>query len=174
MRYYVQIDGREEQIDVERQRDELVIEHQGAQFHVQAACIEPGSRYSFLVDGKSLDVIVAADGTLMTLIVNGRGHRLQVEDERERAARRISSSKSASSRQVVKSPMPGVVRAIQVEEGQLVKKGTPLVVLEAMKMENEIAAEAEGAIEKVHVAPGVTVNQGDPLVQIGPARSSTP
>jgi biotin carboxyl carrier protein len=169
MRYYVHIDGREEQVDIVPRRDEIVAEHGGDRFHVHSACIERGSRYSLLVEGKSLDVIVASDGTGMTLIVNGRSHRVLVEDERERAARRISSSKSASGHQAVKSPMPGVVRAVNVAEGQVVKKGAALLVLEAMKMENEIAAEMDGAIEKVHVTPGMAVNQGDALVQMGPA-----
>jgi biotin carboxyl carrier protein len=174
MRYYVQIDGREEQVEIARQRDDIVADHAGERFHVRAACIEQGTRYSLLVQGRSLDVIVAHDGDLMTLIVNGRGHRVRVEDERERAARRISSSKSAGGHHVVKSPMPGVVRAVQAVEGQIVKKGTALLVLEAMKMENEIAAETDGAIERVHVAPGMAVNQGDALVQIGPPPQGGP
>ena len=116
--------------------------------------LEPGAEYTF----EHVLLVEKADGGVLTLIVNGRGHRLRVEDERERAARRISSSRSASSHRTVKSPMPGIVRAIQVAEGQLVKKGAALLVLEAMKMENEIAAEADGVIEKMHVAPGVAVN----------------
>jgi biotin carboxyl carrier protein len=65
--------------------------------------------------------------------------------------------------------MPGIVRRVQVKQGDHVKKGDPLAILEAMKMENEITAEADGIIRTVQVTEGMTVNGGDALVVIGPA-----
>lgn len=67
----------------------------------------------------------------------------------------------------VKAPLPGVVTAIPVKVGQAVKKGDTVLVLEAMKMENNITAEADGTVTGVCVAPGDSVMEGTVLLTIG-------
>ena len=67
----------------------------------------------------------------------------------------------------VKAPLPGVVTAIPVKAGQAVKKGDTVLVLEAMKMENNITAEADGTVTGVCVAPGDSVMEGTVLLTIG-------
>ncbi len=67
----------------------------------------------------------------------------------------------------VKAPLPGVVTAIPVKVGQVVKKGDTVLVLEAMKMENNITAEADGTVTGVCVAPGDSVMEGTVLLTIG-------
>lgn len=66
----------------------------------------------------------------------------------------------------VKSPMPGTILGIKVAPGQAVKKGQVLVILEAMKMENEICATGDGTVAAVRVQVGQSVNTGDPLVDM--------
>ncbi len=67
----------------------------------------------------------------------------------------------------VKAPLPGVVVKVPVTAGQAVKKGETVVVLEAMKMENNITAEADGTVTGICVAPGDSVMEGTTLVTIG-------
>lgn len=67
----------------------------------------------------------------------------------------------------ISSPMPGTILDVKVKQGQAVKKGDVLVILEAMKMENEIMAPCDGTIQQVVVSNGATVNSGDPLIVIG-------
>ena len=62
--------------------------------------------------------------------------------------------------------MPGIVREVLVVPGQRVVRGTPLLILEAMKMQNEVRAEASGIVEAVHVTPGMAVAKGDRLVEM--------
>jgi glutaconyl-CoA/methylmalonyl-CoA decarboxylase subunit gamma len=66
----------------------------------------------------------------------------------------------------VKAPMPGTVLSFCVDEGQAVKSGDVILILEAMKMENEIVASADGTIAALRVAPGAAVNTGDALVDL--------
>jgi glutaconyl-CoA decarboxylase len=66
----------------------------------------------------------------------------------------------------VKAPMPGTVLGVKVSAGQLVKRGDVLLILEAMKMENEICAQGDGTVTQVRVQAGTTVNTGDPMIDI--------
>lgn len=67
----------------------------------------------------------------------------------------------------VRAPMPGRVVAVIVEEGDRVDLGAPLLILEAMKMQNEIPAPLEGVVQEVRVAPGAAVGREDLLLVIG-------
>lgn len=69
--------------------------------------------------------------------------------------------------EVVPAPLPGAVVAIKVAAGDSVKKGQVLVVIEAMKMENEVMAPRDGVVAQVITAKGASVNSGDPLVTLG-------
>lgn len=66
----------------------------------------------------------------------------------------------------IKAPMPGNINAVKVASGQAVKKGDVLIILEAMKMENEIVADKDGKVGQVFVQKGATVDTGAPLVEI--------
>lgn len=68
--------------------------------------------------------------------------------------------------QIIKSPMPGTILKINVRSGDAVKKGQTLLILEAMKMENEISAPCDGIVASINVSQGVSVNTGDVLVSL--------
>lgn len=84
----------------------------------------------------------------------------------EAPAAPVPSAKAAAGGQTISAPMPGTINAIQVTLGQTVKEGDVLFVLEAMKMENEIAAPCAGTVANVYVNKGDTVSAGAPVVQI--------
>lgn len=67
----------------------------------------------------------------------------------------------------VKAPMPGKILSVAVSEGQAVKKGDTLLVLEAMKMQNEIAAPADGTVKQIRVAANQTVSTGEDMIVLG-------
>lgn len=96
----------------------------------------------------------------------------EVQDERARHIRELTGQAAGARRGgVVSAPMPGLVLRVNVEVGQSVDEGAGLVVLEAMKMENEIRAPSAGEITEICVEPGEAVEKGVPLVEIGPAPS---
>ena len=100
------------------------------------------------------------------------GERLEVEvlDERTRHIRSLTGgSDRARGPAVLKAPMPGLVVRVHAEAGQAVAAGASLVVLEAMKMENELRAAAPGRVRTVRVAAGAAVEKGEVLVEFEPA-----
>jgi glutaconyl-CoA/methylmalonyl-CoA decarboxylase subunit gamma len=97
--------------------------------------------------------------------VHGEVHRIRVEEE-TRYLIRTRGGTAAANGQVLKAPMPGRVVLIEVAVGQRVSRGDGLVILEAMKMENEFRASGEGTVKEIRVQPGQAVNPGDVLIVI--------
>jgi len=92
-----------------------------------------------------------------------------VEDERARRLRDVSGGRARTlSGGVVVAPMPGLVLRVEVQQGQQIGPGTGVVVLEAMKMENEISAVSGGVVTKIHVKAGQAVEKGARLVEVSP------
>ncbi len=99
--------------------------------------------------------------------LNVSGHRLEAEvvDERTRAIRELTGAGAAASGpKPIAAPMPGLVVKVDVSEGDAVEPGQGVVIVEAMKMENELKAEAEGVVARIHVSAGDTVTKGQVLV----------
>ena len=125
--------------------------------------------YSLLINNKSYEVLVEhVDGQYQVLI-DGVVYPVSVTDER---AKRLAEAAGAtfgagSGDAIVKSPMPGLIVATPVKVGDVVKKGQVVIVLESMKMENELKAPREGTVKDVKVQPRQAVEQGQPLVTIG-------
>ena len=97
------------------------------------------------------------------------GHRFEVEalDERTRAIRALSGVSDAPSGPApLLAPMPGLIVRVHVGVGDRVQPGAPLVVMEAMKMENELRAQAAGTVRAVHAAPGTAVEKGALLIEL--------
>lgn len=98
--------------------------------------------------------------------LGGREFHLEVEDERARAIRELTGGAGArASSPELRAPMPGLVVKVLVEPGQRVEPGTGLVVVEAMKMENELRSEGAGVVAGIEVGPGQTVNRDDVLIR---------
>lgn len=95
------------------------------------------------------------------------GARPLVEKERAQPPARTEAQPAAAAAGTVTAPLPGVALEVKVAVGDRVSAGDVLVILEAMKMENEVVAREAGVVQSVHVVPGASVASGDPLVTIG-------
>jgi len=140
---------------------------------------EPITAHLEEVDGTPI-FLLNAGGTLHRLAVRrgeGRGqysiwsdaHRFQAEalDERRRAIRDMAGAAAvASGPAPLVAPMPGLIVRINVQPGDVVQPGQPLVVMEAMKMENELRSASAGVVKKVVVQPGAVVEKGTVLVEL--------
>jgi len=108
-----------------------------------------------------------ARGREVQLSIQGREYVVAVDDARSLLMRSYLSKGQASSGAVtIRAPMPGLIVRVEVQTGQKIQAGAGLVVLEAMKMENEIRALAPGKVAAVHVSAGKAVEKGQPLVAI--------
>lgn len=130
----------------------------GSQVSARNASYEDG-RLSVLLDGqkRNASILATADGVL-TVWTEGREHRFMLDDP----ATRIAKAEAGSGR--LSAPMPGTLVRVMVEEGQTVTRGTPLLVVEAMKMEHTITAPADGTITALPRTAGDQVFEGEPLV----------
>ena len=107
------------------------------------------------------------DEKIFELKVNGNNYSVQLKDQYDELLHRLGMD-AASSKKIndLKAPMPGLVTAICVDEGQAVKKGDVLVTLEAMKMENTLKAVADAVVKKVAVKKGSAVEKNEILIYL--------
>ena len=120
----------------------------------------PG-HYSLLVDGRSYEVFVGEEKKGFSVEING--HLIPVRPEGP-AGKRPAEEEGGPA--VLVSPMPGRVIGVKISPGDTVKAGQGLLVVEAMKMENELAAPKSGKVTKIAVKVGDTVEAGQELVRI--------
>lgn len=138
------IDGRNDGLDVKR--------------------IAPGE-FSVIAGTRHVKVVVAAESGGFDVIAGDFRGRVTVESERDRLLGRYARSTAVSSTRLeVHAPMPAMVVRLDVRVGDEVVPGQPLVVLEAMKMENEILAHASGRVKTIHAIAGKPVEKGELLL----------
>lgn len=161
MKYTVESGDRLVNIEVNGEGEDLSLgegdESQSVRFRIigDRAVLHLGNR---TIEGY---VSVTEDG--YNVVLDGRTYSLTVADAKARALAG-SAAKQAKTGGTVKAPMPGLVKAINVAVGDTVEKGTSLIILEAMKMENELTAPGPGTVKDVKVAAGAVVDQGAVLV----------
>ncbi|MFN8523026.1 MAG: biotin/lipoyl-containing protein [Chloroflexota bacterium] len=167
-RYLVTVGGAEHAIEVvEDASGTFVRVNDGERLPIEVLGGHGATEISARVGRRILRALVRGEGDRHTVVVDGRAHEVSVQDER--AARLAAASRAArpgGAGETVKAPMPGLVVRVSVEVGQVVERGARLVVLQAMKMENELTASHGGTVRGVNVQPGQTVEQGQALVTL--------
>ena len=154
MRYEVVVGERTVQVEIAPDGGLLVDDRAVA---LETAPLADGS-WSMRLDGASHEVHLLSREPLR-LWVDGREVRASVTDQRLLATAG-AGARAGSARQELRAPMPGLVKAVHVSEGDPVEHGAPLLTLEAMKMENELRASAAGRITRVAVSAGTKVEAG--------------
>ena len=128
-----------------------------------------GGRYHVLHEGRSYNAeVVSADYTTKDIVlkINGQRVELHAKDRFDLLLERLGMSNAATAKvNELKAPMPGLIVDIRVQPGQAVVKGDPLLVLEAMKMENILKAPADGTVSSIKVTLRDNVQKGQVLVQ---------
>ena len=164
MKYVVTIGDAEVELDLERRADGsyLVRDAAGTALEVRTTtdAQHPGL-LSLLVAGQTV-AVQPADGEVR---FRQTRYAARAQNLRDRAAAGAGGTDSAQARQIL-ATMPGRIVHVRCEPGVSVTQGAPLVVIEAMKMQNELCAKADGVVRAVHVRAGQTVERGALLVEL--------
>jgi pyruvate carboxylase subunit B len=163
MRYHVTIGSRVLVVDLEG--DRVLVD--GVDVGSADLVALPGTPVShLLLDGRSIAIVARRVDDTWSLHVDGWPVRAEVIDERARAIRALTTRAGGpQGPKPVRAPMPGMIVRTEVNVGDQVRAGQGVVVMEAMKMENELKAEADGIVERVLVAIGQAVEKGTVLVE---------
>jgi len=125
--------------------------------------------YTLLIGGQSYEAhLQPGEGDTWQVLLRGMLYEVRVEDEREKRLRAAASFNlgAPSGEFSLKAPMPGLVVAVPVTEGQTVEKGDNLVVLESMKMQNELKSPRAGTVTRINVSAGQSVEQNQVMVTL--------
>ncbi|MEX2147513.1 MAG: biotin/lipoyl-containing protein [Candidatus Rokuibacteriota bacterium] len=167
MKYVATVGGQEHVVDVAARADgryRLVVGDR--EWDVDARLTAQGI-YSLLIDGIShVADVVDADGACL-VDVGGETYAITVEEQTRHIIRTRGGAAPGGSGQTLRAPLPGKISRVAVRSGDAVKAGDTLLVIEAMKMENELRAGAAGTVLDVRVQAGQAVNAGDVLIVMG-------
>ena len=165
MKYVVHVGGSE--IELSLDGDEVQID--GAVARARLTDVE-GTPVRMLTVGDEVHRIVvrpAGARGRYTIWVDGFRHEVEALDERMRAIRELAGASAGPAGPApLVAPMPGMIVRVNVDVGARVHAGQGLVVMEAMKMENELRAQAEGTVKAVHAQPGSAVEKGALLIEL--------
>jgi biotin carboxyl carrier protein len=123
--------------------------------------------YSLLIDGVSYVADVTDQDGACTVDVGGESYAIQVEEQTRYIIRTRGGAAAGQGTQTLRAPLPGKISHVAVQPGDTVKAGDTLLVIEAMKMENEFKAGAAGTVAEIRVQAGQAVNAGDVLLVMG-------
>lgn len=164
MKYQTIVNGQT--FDVEINEDGRLLVN-GEQRAIDFRELRAGELYSLLLDHLSFEAVVEERDDRYHVLIAGAMHEAKVTDER---SRRLESAfmafGDAGSEAQIRAPMPGLIVRVTVEEGQDVSKGDTVVILESMKMENELKSPRDGKVRHVNVAAGDSVEHNRVLVTI--------
>jgi biotin carboxyl carrier protein len=165
MKFTIELNGKARAVELSRGEAGFSCSIDGKPVDADIAEISSGT-YSVLIGGQSLEVRVTPGPDALDVSVSGREYSLTVRDPREWRRKHHGAAASEGRQQVV-APMPGKVVRILTKAGEKIEAGQGVVVVEAMKMQNEVRAPKSGIVEKIFVAEGQSVNTGDALATIG-------
>ena len=164
MKYITTIDDKEFLVEI---IDDRHVAIDGKVVEVDFESVETQPVFSLIVDGKSYEAYVYQGEEGLEVLIKGQLYHSNVEDERERRLRAASSGSVVESGPFhLKAPMPGLVVAVSVAQGQEVKKGEVLLILESMKMQNELKSPRDGIVDRIQVEAGDSVEQRQKLLSV--------
>ncbi len=162
IKYIAEIEGTEYVIEIISE-SQVMINEKPHKIDFQA--LRQHTSFSLLMDGKSYETNIYQDNGDWEICLRGRRFHIQVEDERERSLRKAAGKTSVQKGKIsLQAPMPGLVIDIPVSVGDEVKDGQVLLILESMKMQNELTAPRDGKVSRIHVNVNDNVDRKQTLL----------
>lgn len=164
MKYITTISEQEYSIEIVNRK---LIKVDGVPYEVDFSSISGQPVYSLLIDGKSYEGYMYPDDDDWEVLLQGSMYAVNVEDERERRLRQaLGEGPAQQSEFHLKAPMPGLVVTVPVLEGQQIANGEVLIILESMKMQNELKSPRDGVISRIRVKEGDSVERKQTLLSV--------
>jgi biotin carboxyl carrier protein len=165
MKYITAVNDQEFVIEIDEEGRITVNERP---YDIDFQILAEGGVLSLLLDNKSLEAVVEERDQAWEVLIKGELYTVKVQDERAyRLAKARGAVAEVTGEAIVKSPMPGLIISVPVQEGQEVEKGDRVVILESMKMENELHSPRSGIVKHIYVDEGDSVEKGQSLAAIG-------
>ena len=162
MKYYTKVNETEYVVKIVRD-DEILVNDEP--YTIDFKILPVSGLASLLIKNQSLEAVVEERESHWEVLTKGELYNVQVQDERAfRLAQARGVSLDDSGETAVKAPMPGLVIKVLVEVGELIEKGQQVVILESMKMENELKSPRGGVVTAVQTAAGDSVEKDQILV----------
>ena len=164
MKYIAEVDGLEFPVEI---LDEHHIRFGEEILEVDLAAVSGQPLYSLIVNGESFEGYVYPNEGDWQVLLLGRSYSVKIEDEREKRLQASEAGLASPGQEfILKAPMPGLAIAVQVTEGQQVEKGQILIILESMKMQNELRAPYSGMVVRLRIKDGESVQQKQILLNL--------
>jgi biotin carboxyl carrier protein len=164
MKYVTTIGEESYELEINGE-DEFFVD--GQRMHIDFRSVAGQSVYSLLVNGRSYEALVQPAEEGLEVLLHGQLYQVSIEDERQRRLRQSTGSSATHRGEFhYKAPMPGLIITVRVREGQEVKKGERMIVLESMKMQNELSSPSDGTVRNIRIKPGDNVDQNQVLLTI--------
>ncbi|MDQ7029152.1 MAG: biotin/lipoyl-containing protein [Ardenticatenia bacterium] len=166
-RYIAYVDGQQVELLI-HPHGALDVDGHPVEVHLEHIANE--TIYSLIIEHHSYEVYAEylQEGRWV-ILVDGERHEVVVEDERMQRLKQLGGGAAKPVGDVqIKAPMPGLIVKVPVQEGQQVTAHEAVIILEAMKMENEIRTPVDGVVKSILVKPGQAVDQNEILVVLGP------
>lgn len=167
MNYYATVGDHTYQIEIIDNKNILV---DGEPHTVDWLSLNQGTTsFSLIVDTRSHEVVAeSADSSRWSILMSGEKNEVEVMDELQWRIKQTTEASGGSAGIItIKSPMPGVILRVPLAIGTVVSKGDTVIILESMKMENELKSPKDGVIDAIHIEQGATVEKNQSLITIG-------
>jgi biotin carboxyl carrier protein len=162
MRYLATVEGQSYEIEINGENEITV---NGKPIEVDIIAVADHSVFSLILDGISYEAYVYPNDMEVEVLMRGKRYPVHVEDERQIRLRQTTKDSVADTGEfLLKAPMPGLVVSVPVVMEQEVKAGDNLVILESMKMQNELKAPRDGKVARLRVQAGDNVDQNQVLI----------
>lgn len=163
MKYQVSIGEKKYEVDLDGDNSKATIN--GKKTSIDYRRIKGGKLHSILIDGIRYEFeLNRENGGFNVWHRSGQTFAEVIDEKTERLRKLMGDTGSSSKLSVLKAPMPGLILKIEVEPGQEIKKGDGLVIVEAMKMENELKATAPGKVKEIKVKEKQPVEKNEVLI----------
>jgi len=165
-RYIVTVGDSELDIRLSHIEDDFLIEFNGSKYNVAVDKLSD-QKFLFKVNDGSSEIGISRNGGGLEVFVDGKTMNVRVEPYNLAELRKKAGvAADGPADKIIRAPMPGMVLSADVKQGDIIKKGTTLLIIEAMKMENMIKATYDGTVKEIFVTAGQAVDKDDNLVEL--------